>query len=456
MVQMLHDRYRILKLLGRGGFGTTFLAVDEQQGAASFCVIKQLSLQGSPVHHPTATDLFHREVQRLAELEKHRQIPNLLHTFEQDGQAFIVQEWIDGWTLEQAVAETGPFDEIEVWQVLWEVLPILQYLHDRHIIHRDVKPANIIHRRSPLPTSASLDQERKRGNLVLVDFGAAKHLGKARSLYTGTMIGSAEYAAPEQVRGHAVFASDLYSLGITCLYFLTHMSPFDLYDTCEDTWQWQVYLTHPISPFLTHILYKLLQPATRRRYQSAAEVLADMDAGFLLDSPWPLPQKTIAQDLDSIGKTEPLDAQTQHALTTITAVQAARATDAIATATVYIPETQNWYCLTPEREPSDIAYKVALFLGPRLAAATRSPRDPLTLGLSKPAELPLSSLRRQLFKSAIKGPVELVFSMMMFLMLVGIGSMALICVFFEMERRSPLLKPEIRPSLISAPNLPRQ
>lgn len=102
----------------------------------------------------------------MAELGKHSQIPELFDTFEQDGCAFIVQEWIDGWTLEQESEDTA-FDEAEIWNVLQEVLPVLQYLHDHQIIHRDIKPANIIRRRSPLPTASPLDKGGKRGSFQI-------------------------------------------------------------------------------------------------------------------------------------------------------------------------------------------------------------------------------------------------------------------------------------------------
>ncbi len=260
---LLCDRYRILNLIGEGGFGRTFLAVDELQSPL-LCVVKQL-LPHHSIHRQKIQTLFHQEAQRLAQLEGHPQIPKLLDSFEQDGESFIVQEWIDGWTLQQEVAGAIPFHEIEVRKVLQEMLPVLQYLHDRQIVHRDIKPDNIIRRKC--------DRQ-----MVLVDFGAAKQLVNIRPIYTGTMIGSVEYAAPEQIKGHAIFASDLYSLGVTCLYLLTKTSPFDLYDIVENDWKWEAYLSQPIDPTLQTILNKLLQPSVRRRYQSATEVLTDLNA----------------------------------------------------------------------------------------------------------------------------------------------------------------------------------
>jgi serine/threonine protein kinase len=106
--------------------------------------------------------------------------------------------------------------------------------------------------------------------------GAAKHATGTALLKTGTMIGSAEYTAPEQIRGKAVFASDLYSLGATCIHLLTQMSPFDLYDVSEGKWVWRDYLHHPVSDALGRILDNLLESATNRRARSPDAVLADL------------------------------------------------------------------------------------------------------------------------------------------------------------------------------------
>ena len=114
--------------------------------------------------------------------------------------------------------------------------------------------------------------------LVLVDFGAAKAVTSLNRSVTGTMIGSAEYVAPEQMNGKAVNASDLYSLGVTCLYLLTGISPFDLFDVGEHEWVWRDYLVdNSVSNDLANILDKLVIFGTKRRYQSVQEVLGDLD-----------------------------------------------------------------------------------------------------------------------------------------------------------------------------------
>lgn len=417
----LNDRYRILKLLGQGGFGKTLLAVDERQDSPSFCVIKQLLVQGNPIHHPKALELFHQEARRLTELGKHPQIPKLLDTFDQDGQAFIVQEWIDGWTLEKELIE-GEFSEAEIRELLEELLPVVQYLHERQIIHRDIKPDNIIRRRA-IPGKGA-----KRGNLVLVDFGAAKHLSAISTVNTGTMIGSAEYAAPEQIRGQADFTSDLYSLGITCLHLLTKMSPFNLYDMGEDAWKWQEYLTQPVSPALKAILCKLLQPATRRRYQSAAEVLADLNASSMLANGSLAHLEGAAQNAAQAVSSDYSEDKLQPALkSVINAVQAACST---ASATIYDPQTQAWYCLPNEMK------------------ACRNSRN-----YTSPTEK-LPTYFSRLFNTETKDAFELVFTGMFLFMLTCVGSMTLICVLFEMERRSSPMQPRIQSSLPLSPTIP--
>ncbi|MBW4694520.1 MAG: serine/threonine protein kinase [Lyngbya sp. HA4199-MV5] len=263
---LLGDRYRALQAIGRGGFGRTFLAVDEYKPSRPTCVIKQFFPQNYSVHDPEhARDLFRREAVQLEALGEHPQIPALLAHFEQEEFQYLVQEFIDGANLLQETAKRDPFSEEQIWYLLNDLLPVITFIHSHHVIHRDIKPQNIIRR-------ATTKQ------CVLVDFGAAKTLSASDSSQTGTSIGSPAFAAPEQAIGRAVFASDLYSLGVTCIYLLTRIPPADLYDTEEGGWQWQQHLKHPMSLALGKILDKLLQSAVKRRYQSAADVLRDLNA----------------------------------------------------------------------------------------------------------------------------------------------------------------------------------
>jgi WD40 repeat protein len=284
---LLDNRYRAIKSISQGGIGRTFLAVDEQE--ASKCIIKQFSPQNQGTNNAEqAAELFRQEAQRLWELGQHPQIPQLLAYFEPDHQlggssaAAIVQSLIEGESLAQKLQAEGAFSEIAVRQILKELLPVLQFVHERNIIHRDINPENIIRSNiitSPLPPLLQGEESRKKlgSELVLVDFSAAKFTSKTALAKTGTIIGSAAYISPEQMRGKAVPSSDLYSLGVTCIHLLTDIHPFDLFNSLEGIWVWQDYLTNSVSPKLSKILNKMLEDAVKNRYQSAVEIIKDLE-----------------------------------------------------------------------------------------------------------------------------------------------------------------------------------
>ncbi|MBD2001016.1 serine/threonine protein kinase [Leptolyngbya sp. FACHB-541] len=258
---LLCDRYRALRPIGRGGFGRTFLAVDEHIPSKPTCVIKQFFPKDLGVLElEKATELFHQEAVRMEQLDQHPQIPKLLAHFDQSPYQYLIQTYVDGPNLEQELDLSGAFSEEQIRGVLNDLLPVLQFIHDRHVIHRDIKPANVIRRRN--------DEQ-----LVLVDFGAAKVATGTALNRTGTSIGSAGYAAPEQIVGRAVFASDLYSLGVTCIHLLTDVPPFDLYSFSDGVWIWRDYLLSPVSDSLGYVLDRMLDPAISRRYASAAIAL---------------------------------------------------------------------------------------------------------------------------------------------------------------------------------------
>ena len=261
----LQERFRAIQLLGQGGFGRTFKAIDESKSSLIYCAIKQFFPQQSSHNATKASELFRQEAQRLDSLGNHPQIPTFLEYFEENGRQYLVQAFISGRPLNCELSEEGAFDENKVRLLLLDVLPLLHFIHSHHIIHRDIKPENIIRSHD--------------GRLVLVDFGAAKYATETTLGKTGTVIGSAAYTAPEQVRGKAVFASDIYSLGVTGIHLLTEMAPFDLFDSSEDAWVWQQYLgENKVSKSLSQILDKMLQGGTKRRYQTATDVLKDLSA----------------------------------------------------------------------------------------------------------------------------------------------------------------------------------
>ncbi|MEQ8467983.1 protein kinase domain-containing protein [Coleofasciculus sp. E1-EBD-02] len=262
----LKERYRTVQPLGQGGFGRTFLAVDEDKPSHPPCVIKQFfpQAQGTSTVQKAA-QLFTQEAVRLDELGKHPQIPELLAYFCQDSHQYLVQEFIEGEDLAQELARKGAFTEAQVRDVLNNLLPVLQFVHQHHVIHRDIKPENIIRR-------------NRDKQLFLVDFGASKVATGTALARTGTVIGSVGYVAPEQSIGKAVFASDIYSLGVTCIHLLTGIHPFDLFDVNQGVWIWRQGLKNPVSDRVAKILDKMLVSATNQRYQSVAEILQDLQS----------------------------------------------------------------------------------------------------------------------------------------------------------------------------------
>ncbi len=268
---LIHNRYRIIELIAQQGFSKTFLAVDESLSPTYPCIIKQLSNDNKIPENLTQAKLA-QEARFLGELGQHPQIPALLDYFTENEYVYLIQEFIDGTNLAKVVESENSFNEAQIWQLLNDLLPVLKFIHEHQIIHQDIKPENIIRRNS--------DQR-----LFLINFSAAKRVTIIDSLKTETSIGSAEYVAPEQAKGKAVFASDLYSLGVTCIYLLTGISPFDLFDTANDCWVWRQYIIGEVSDHISDILDKLLQNAVNRRFQSADEVMEALGSQSKIRSP---------------------------------------------------------------------------------------------------------------------------------------------------------------------------
>jgi formylglycine-generating enzyme required for sulfatase activity len=273
---LLRERYQAIKVIGQGGFGRTFLARDFDKPSKPYCVIKQFfpSAQGTD-NIEKASVLFAQEAERLEELGKHPQIPELFAYFvTDDGQQYLVQEYIAGENLQQELSNHGVYKEAEVKELLIDILNILKFVHAKNVIHRDIKPENIIRRTS--------DQK-----LVLVDFGAAKYIMSPTALnVTGTVIGSAQYCAPEQSRGKPLFASDLYSLGVVCIHLLTLVDPFQLFDISENDWVWRDYLVNnPVSSQFGQVLDKMLAVGLKKRFSEVDQVFNSLN--YQYSSPTP-------------------------------------------------------------------------------------------------------------------------------------------------------------------------
>lgn len=282
---LLKNRYRPVKFIGGGGFGRTFLALDQDCMNAR-CVVKQFSpapdIQADAASLQKATQMFNQEAVRLLQLGEHPQIPRLLAYFEQDKYLYLVQEFIDGRDLRQELAIEGAFNEHKIRHLLFDLLPILKFIHAHGVIHRDIKPGNIMRRRipgnSPLPPGGL-------GRLMLIDFGVSKLATGTNLGAVGTTVGTAGFTPLEQMRGQAFPASDLYSLGVTCVCLLTQYLPKkdgsgEVYDALQCRWLWREHLPQgiTISPQLGTVLDKLLQDLPKDRYQSASEVLKALNS----------------------------------------------------------------------------------------------------------------------------------------------------------------------------------
>ncbi|MEH2164339.1 MAG: serine/threonine-protein kinase [Nostoc sp.] len=277
LIPLLGGRYRPTQVLSdEGGFGRTYLAEDVHK-LNECCVVKQFApkLQGTgPL--TKATELFKQEASRLQELAEHPQIPTLLAYFEQNGYLFLVQQFINGKNLLKEWETRGNYSETEIRELLLDLLPVLKFIHVRGVIHRDIKPQNIIRRQN---------DER----LVLIDFGASKQLTVTVQTKMGTVIGSHGYTALEQMQdGKAYPSSDLFSLGATCFHLLTGVRPSQLWIQQGYSWvaSWRQYLISPgrneiyVSIELGEVLDKLLQLDIQKRYQSPDEVIADLTPGL--------------------------------------------------------------------------------------------------------------------------------------------------------------------------------
>ncbi|OUL23670.1 bifunctional serine/threonine-protein kinase/formylglycine-generating enzyme family protein [Nostoc sp. 106C] len=275
--KLLGNRYRVLKILGEGGFGKTYTAEDTGR-FDDVCVIKQFFPQVSGTAALSkAAELFKQEAKRLYELgENHSQIPRLLAYFEQGSSLYLVQEFIQGQTLLTELQQQA-FSEEKIRQLLADLLPVLQFIYDRNVIHRDIKPENIMRR-------------QKDGKLVLIDFGGAKQVTQTSLARQATGIYTIGYAPSEQMNGFASPASDLYALGATCVRLLTQCLALPdangnlcdrLYDAYNAQWLWRERLQDKgvtLSNELGQVLDKLLKHLARERYQSAAEVLQDLNS----------------------------------------------------------------------------------------------------------------------------------------------------------------------------------
>lgn len=297
---ILAGRYQIMKPLGGGGFGQTFLAKDLQLPNQPRCVVKQLKPQlNKPQELIVAKRLFDNEAKTLHDLGVHDQIPRLFAHFEQEGEFYLVQEFIEGQTLDREIGNSQQWSQKRLISSLRDILRVLAFVHSCKVIHRDIKPANLIRRQS----------DRR---IVLIDFGAVKALApdsieslleegnQTRSIVVGSLV----YMPNEQLAGQPKFCSDIYALGIMCLQAFSGLSFKELpKDSQTNEYSCALAIAKSnakIHPALAAIIDKMLRYDYRQRFVDATETLQALEqllrqsnAATTISTPKPPPQPTL-------------------------------------------------------------------------------------------------------------------------------------------------------------------
>ncbi len=264
--KILRNRYKIDRQIGTGGFGVTYLAEDADLPGNPQCVVKHFKPRTTDRSAlAIAKSLFDKEAAVLYKLgQLHNQIPQLFAHFEENGEFYLVQEFVDGHTLSSEIYRKNPLSESEVAYLLLDILEVLAVVHEHGVIHRDIKPPNLMRR-------------HRDGKVVLIDFGAVKEISTLTIDEQGqtsvtVAIGSSGYMPDEQANGKPKLCSDVYALGMLGIQALTGVSPSQLPEdanTGEIIWRDRV----QVSNSLAEILNTMVKPHFSQRYRSAAEVL---------------------------------------------------------------------------------------------------------------------------------------------------------------------------------------
>lgn len=259
-------QYQVLRILGQGGMGTTYLAWDSQwpqraQNRSSYpgaavVVLKEMNADLARIRK--AQELFEREARTLKCLD-HPGVPQFLDFFVEEDKKYLVMETIHGQDLEKIVYEGGPVPPPQAIAWMIQTCDILGYLHSLSppLIHRDIKPANLLVRRTD-------------NRVVVLDFGAVKEIGTP----LGTRIGAEGYSAPEQDRGQPLTKSDLYAVGSSLIFLLTGQSPMKFYDNRGKGYRFYVDSVPTITSELRSVIEKVTAPKPGSRYGSAMELAA--------------------------------------------------------------------------------------------------------------------------------------------------------------------------------------
>lgn len=281
---LLANRYRIVRLLGSGGFGETYVAEDTQRPGSPICVVKQLRIiSNDPRAHRLGRRFFEGEAETLEKLGHHPQIPRLLAYFEAQNSFYLVEEMIEGCLLKDELASRRPMPQTYVLDLLLGLLPVVAFVHDQGVIHRDIKPSNIIRREAD-------------GQLVLIDFGAVKLISNKLAdtgvnlTSTSTIgVGTQGYMPSEQSAGLPKFGSDLYALGITAIEALTGIPAYALRRDVNGELLWR-HEAPNLDPRFGDIVTRLVLYDFTDRYQRAEEVLADLSSVEVVVRSQPQPE----------------------------------------------------------------------------------------------------------------------------------------------------------------------
>jgi serine/threonine protein kinase len=261
--------FQVVSRLSSGGFGETFLAEDRRFPERPKCVVKQLRPQtDDPEVRQLSKRLFEQEVNVLYQLGEHPQIPSIITHFEDAGEFYFVQEYIAGNTFAGELAGGRIFSQRQVVEIVTDLLEVLAFVHRRGVIHRDVKPSNLICRASD-------------GKTVLIDFGAVKQVRSHNQNQSGhttghtVAIGSEGYMPMEQLGGHPRFSSDVYAAGMFAIELLTQTHPTKLRQNPRTgEWIWQDKVS--VNPQFADFLNKMVRFDFRQRFTDATEALTNL------------------------------------------------------------------------------------------------------------------------------------------------------------------------------------
>ncbi|MGD1874939.1 MAG: protein kinase [Mastigocoleus sp.] len=260
-VQQIIRNYKVLRTLGQGGMGTTYLAwdADESIQKPKLLVLKQMNADMAKI--AKAQELFEREAYTLRNLN-HSGIPKYYDYFVEAQKKYLAMELIHGQDLEKLILQKGPVNPAQAITWMIQTCDVLDYLHSHSppLIHRDIKPANLMVGNSD-------------NRVVVLDFGAVKEIGTV----PGTRIGAEGYCAPEQERGQPLIQSDLYAIGPTLIFLTTGENPFKFYRQRGRSLKFDVSGIPTITPELREIIDRVTEPLPRDRIQSAKELISALE-----------------------------------------------------------------------------------------------------------------------------------------------------------------------------------